>query len=267
MNWFASEPLVTVDPERAMALAAASKIPTVSRFIVRRAASEEGCYEALVARLAAADSATRKWMLEEIVTALAARGRMEAPKAWDKGYEAITADGDEAVRRLAGVVAVRFGDPRVLPQLRGVLADRDAPQSERQEALEALVSSRDDGLPAVLQRLVDDPAIQKEAIDGLAAVPSDGTPAALVAAYEGLPADCRQAAIATLTSRPAWTLALLDAVAANAVPRGDLSAFTVGRLAQSADPKVIARLNEVWGTIRVRHLKVTKVLKFCEFRP
>jgi putative membrane-bound dehydrogenase-like protein len=251
MNWYAIEPLVPVDPVRAVALAAASRIPTVSRFIVRRAASEEKCYEPLVAQLSASDSATRKWMLEEIVAALAARGRMPAPPAWEQGYERLRADPDDAVRRLADLAAVRFGDPRVVPQLRSMVANPDADRGQRLEALQALVSSRDEGLPPVLQRLVDDPAIQKQAIDGLAAVPSDGTPAALVTAYEGLPADCRQAAIATLTSRPAWTLALLDAVAANAVPRGDLSAFTVGRLAQSADPKVIARLNEVWGTIRV----------------
>ena len=250
MNWYAIEPLVPLDPARALAIATASRIPTVSRFIVRRAASEESCYEPLVAQLAASDSSTRKWMLEEIVSALAARGRMPAPQAWQQGYEQLRTDPDDSVRRLADLAAVRFGDPRVVPQLRALIANRDADRDQRREALQALVDSRDDGLPPVLQRLVDDPAIQKEAIDGLAAVPSDGTPTAVVAAYEGLPAECRQAAIATLTSRPAWTLSLLDAIATGAVPRGDLSAFTVGRLAQSADPRVLTRLNEVWGTIR-----------------
>ena len=55
MNWYAIEPLVPVDPFRAVALAAASRIPTVSRFIVRRAASEEQCYQPLVAQLSASD--------------------------------------------------------------------------------------------------------------------------------------------------------------------------------------------------------------------
>jgi HEAT repeat protein len=192
MNWYAIEPLVPVDPVRAVALAAASRIPTVSRFIVRRAASEEQCYEPLVAQLSASDSATRKWMLEEIVAALAARGRMPAPPAWQQGYERLRADPDDAVRRLADLAAVRFGDPRVGPQLRSLVANPDADRGQRLEALQALVSSRDDGLPAVLQRLVDDPTIQKQAIDGLAAVPSEGTPAALVTAYEGLPADWRR---------------------------------------------------------------------------
>ena len=250
MNWYAIEPLVTSDPARAMELAAASRIATVSRFIVRRAASEEGCYEALVAQLTAADSPTRKWMLEEMVAALAARGRMPAPRAWDAGYDALVGDTDESVRRLAGVAAVRFGDPRVLPSLRSRLADRTADPTQRQEALDALVSSQDEGTPELLHRLLDDVPMQKGAITALASFPHAATPPALLAAYRGLSDASRQAAIAALVSRPDWTMSLLDAIAAGTVPRGDLSAFTVGRLAQSADGQVLARLNEVWGTIR-----------------
>ena len=250
MNWYAIEPLVPLDPARAVGLAAASRIPTVSRFIVRRAASEESGYEPLVTLLATSDSPTRKWMLGEIVAALAARGRMAAPRAWQRGYELLAGDPDESVRRLAGVAAVRFSDPRVVPQLRSLLADRDADPGQRREALEALVSFRDAGAPPVLHGLLDDAAFQKEVIAGLAALPDDATPRVLLDAYEGLPAESRQAAIAALVSRPAWTLALLDAIAAGGVPRGDLSAFTVGRLAQSADARVLERLNEVWGTIR-----------------
>jgi putative membrane-bound dehydrogenase-like protein len=250
MHWYAVEPLVPLDPARALALAAESRIPTVSRFVVRRAAADERAYEPLVARLAESDSPTRKWMLEEIVAALAARGRMAAPPAWRRGYERLAADPDAAVRSLAGVAAVRFGDPRVLPAVRAKLADRAAAVRERLEALEALAGARDEGLPAVLHPLLADPAVRKEGIAALATVPADSTPPAVLAAYPELPADCRQAAISTLTSRPAWTLALLDGIAAGTVPRGDLSAFTVGRLAQSADEKVLARINEVWGTIR-----------------
>jgi putative heme-binding domain-containing protein len=92
--------------------------------------------------------------------------------------------------------------------------------------------------------------MQKGAIAALASFPHAATPPALLAAYRGLSDASRQAAIAALVSRPDWTMSLLDAIAAGTVPRGDLSAFTVGRLAQSADGQVLARLNEVWGTIR-----------------
>lgn len=250
MNWYAVEPLVAADPPRAVSLAFESRIPTVSRFIVRRAAADEATAEAVVARLPDADSPTRKWMLEEIAVALAGRGRMAAPLAWQQGYDAVMEDDDTAVHRLAEVVAVRFGDPRVYPLLRRRLADHDARATERVEALDALVAARDEATVAVLLGVLDDAAVVKPAVAALAAFPSDTTPGVLVAAYKDLPDDAQQAAIATLASRPAWTLALLDVIAVGTVPRGDLSAHTVGRLAQSADPTVLARLNEVWGTTR-----------------
>ena len=250
MIWYATEPLVVLDPARALALAASARIPTVSRFIVRRAAGEEGCYEALVAGLARAPSADRRWMLDEIVTALAARGRMPMPKAWTPGYDPLRADANPDVRRLADLVAVRFGDERVLPGLRTLLADRKGAAERRLEALEALVAARDSATAPVLHGLLDDPTLTTRAVAALAAVPDDRTPAALLAAYPALSADAKPAAIATLVSRAPWTIALLDAIDSGRVPRADLSAFTVQRLAGSADPAVLAKLNGVWGTIR-----------------
>lgn len=250
MNWYAVEPLVADDPTRAMSLALQCRIPTVARFIVRRAAAEEASAGAVVAAVAAAYSPTRTWMLEEIATALASRGRMAAPATWDRCYETVIADDDPAVRRLAEVVAVRFGDPRVHSRLRMRLSDRGAPAAQRLEALDALVAARDAESVGVLHALLDDPVMARPVAAALAAFPDDATPARLLAAYAAFPADARQAAIATLVSRPMWTLTLLDAINAGAVPRADLSAFTVGRLAESGDSAVVAKLNEVWGTIR-----------------
>jgi hypothetical protein len=190
-------------------------------------------------------------MLAEIVAALAARGRMAAPPAWQRGWEILSADSDEGVLRLARLVAVRFGDPRVVPPMRALVADAKADAAARRDALAALVAAKDDGLPPMLQKLIADPVIQKDVFAALAAVPSDDTPAAIIAGYQALPAEARQAAIATLVSRPVWTLALLDAIAAGTVPRGDLSAFTVGQLARSNDKQVLAKLQTVWGTVRV----------------
>jgi len=251
MDWYAIELLVPLDPTRAVDLALACKIPTVSKFIVRRAAFDEAGYGPLVDGLNSADTATRKWMLEEIVAALAARGRMAAPSAWQKGWDILSADPDEGVRRLARLVAVRFGDPRVVPPMRAVVADSKADAAVRRDALSALVAAKDDGLPPVLQKLFADPVIQKDVFAALAAVPSDDTPPAIIAGYQALPAEARQAAIATLVSRPAWTLALLNAIGAGGVPRGDLSAFTVGQLARSNDKQVLKKLEAVWGTVRV----------------
>jgi len=250
MTWYACEPLVPLDPARALALAAGSRIPTVARFIVRRAAGLDEAWEPLVARLAAADSATRRWMLEEVVELAAERGRLPMPAGWQTAYGPLVADPDPEVRRLALVAAVRFGDERPLPQVRATAADRTAATAQRIAAIAALVAVKDPGLPPLLHGLLDDPETSAEALAALAAVPHDETPGRLLEAYAALPPATRPRVVAALISRPEWTLALLDAIDAGAVPRGDLSAFTVGRLAATADPRVLARLNEVWGTIR-----------------
>ena len=254
LEWYAAEPLVEADPARALALAATSRIPTVARFLVRRAAAEEAFADPLIEAVAAADSAARTWMLSEVIAALEARGRASMPKAWEAGYEALRKDGDEAVRRMADDIAARFGDPRVRPALRAKVADAELALAERVAALDALVASRDPELPPVLHGLLRDTqrhaALLPKALTALAVIPHEATPSAILAAYASLAADAKQGAIATLTARPAWTLTLLDAIEAGDVPRGDLSAFTVGTLAKSADKAVLARLNEVWGTIR-----------------
>jgi putative heme-binding domain-containing protein len=250
MYWYAIEPLVPLDIPRALALAATSRIPTVSRFIVRRAAFDEAGYGPLVDRLVAADSATRTWMLEEILAAIAARGRMAVPPAWQRGWERLATDPDEGVRRLAGLVAARLGDPQVVPRLRAIIADQNADRGRRREALQALVSVKDEQLPPLLQKLVTDPALQTDAIAALAAVPHDDTPAAVIGGYEAMSSAGRQAAIAALISRPAWVVELLDAIAAGRVPRGDLSAFTVGRLAEAGDEGVRGKVAAIWGTVR-----------------
>lgn len=250
LYWYGVEPLIPRDPDRALAIVGTCQIPDVARFIVRRVAAERRFYEPLIAALGMADSAARGWMLSEVVTALAAQGRPEMPAAWQDGYEALRRDTSSEVRRLADEAAARFGDPRAFPGLRAVVADRDKPTTERQSAIESLVAARDHDLPPILHPLLTDKAVCRQTLAALAAVPHDATPTAVLAAYQGFNNDERQAAISMLTGRPGWTLQLLDAIAAGDVPRGDLSAFTVGRLAESADTRVLARLAEVWGTVR-----------------
>jgi putative membrane-bound dehydrogenase-like protein len=250
MIWYAAEPLVPLDPPRAITLATAARIPLVARFIARRAAFDDAGLESLVVRLCDADDATRRWMLEELLVALAARGPTAMPAAWQSGFTELDRGSDPAVRRLVRLVGVRFGDTRVLPELRRILADPAAAPAERIEARDALVAVKDAHTPAILRKLLADPALQTAAVESLAGFADEATPAAVLAAYAALEPAARPTAIATLVSRPAWALQLVEAVAAGHVPRGDLSAFTLQRLAESTDEHLLARLAEVWGSVR-----------------
>jgi putative heme-binding domain-containing protein len=138
----------------------------------------------------------------------------------------------------------------VLPTLRTTLVDRELDDARRTMALDALLAAKDRELPPLLHRLMDDPKLQLASINALAAFDHKATPEVLIAVYPQLEAAEKQAALATLTSRPDYILALLDAIAEEKLPRTDLSAFTVRQLARLDDERVIKRLNEVWGTIR-----------------
>ena len=250
MNWYAAEPLVPLDPSRAIGLAETGNIPLVSRFIARRAAFDDAGLDALVARLPQVAAPTRHWMLEELLVALAARGPTPMPEAWQDAFERIAFSADTATGRLVRLVGVRFGDSRVVPELRRILVEPTADPAERTEALEALVAIRDAETPGMLRALLAEPGMQPAVLKGLAAFPDDATPAAIVAAYRALDPEARPMAIATLVSRPAWALQFVAAVADGTVPRGDVSAFTLQRLAESQDDRLQARLGDVWGSVR-----------------
>lgn len=250
MYWYAIEPLVMADTPRAMKLAAESKIPLISRYIVRRAAAEEPGYEALLSHLSGADEETQQWMLEEIVAALKLRANMKMPAAWEDAFEKLTARKNPAIQEQAEFIAVKFGDERVMPKLRQTLADRKLPDDRRTLALQALMAGKDKQLPAILRELLDDPKLRTSAISSLAALEDPETPQALIDVYAKLSATDKQAALATLTSRAEYVLALLDAIEAKRIDRNDLSAFTVRQLSRLDDKRVVARLNDVWGQIR-----------------
>ena len=60
----------------------------------------------------------------------------------------------------------------------------------------------------------------------------------------------RQDALQTLASRPAWAMAMLDAVEANRIPRTDLTAFTARQLQNLGHAPLSARVQSLWGELR-----------------
>ena len=67
-------------------------------------------------------------------------------------------------------------------------------------------------------------------------------------------------AVATLASRPAYAMALLDAMGRGEVPTRDLSAFTARQLLGLNDKNLSEKLTKVWGVIRPPSGDKTKLL-------
>jgi len=154
------------------------------------------------------------------------------------------------VRERADEAAVIFGDRRILPRMRDVLANPAADLERRKRALEILVRARDEEAARPLQAALAEPALRGAAIRALASLDDAGTPAVILEAYERLGDGEKRDAIGTLSARPRFALALLDAVDSKRIPRTDIHAHVIRQLLRFRDPAVETRVREVWGEVR-----------------
>ena len=251
MYWYATEPLVAADMEKAFKVVENSAVPLVREYTLRRIADigSEEAVAFLVETLGKAESADRqREFLVAINTALKGQRRFPMPAPWEAVYASLSKQDNAEVKRLARALAVTFGDPRALDEMRSILTDAGA--ENRKAALDSLLDARDKQLAGVLQGLVTDPEVGREAIRGLAAYADPKTPETLLAAYPKLPVDAKRDALNTLASRSEYATALLGAVEGEAIARSDLSADIIRQMRNLDDKALNARLNEVWGVVR-----------------
>jgi len=253
MVWYAAEPLAAADPARALRLAFGVRLPDFLPFTARRVVAigtPESLATLVEALGRAGDDGRRLAVVRGLNESLKGRRRVAMPASWPGVYRALKASPDAALRSQATALALGFGDPSALEDLRAVLSDRSHAKADRLDALEALLKAHDPELPAPLRRLLDDPAVRGPALRGLAGYDDKDSPAAVLAAYPSLPPADRRDALNTLASRTDSARALLDALAAGRVAAADLSADLVRQLRNLKDSGVDAALARSWGTVR-----------------
>ncbi|MBP87725.1 MAG: cytochrome C [Planctomycetaceae bacterium] len=251
MYWYAIEPLVAADPARAIALADNSRIPLLTRYILRRAASDNRLLDWVVSSLAKAEDAQRQLLLlDEILQAFEGRVDIPMPPSWKVAYEKLTASEMESVRDRADAIAVVLGDRRIFPRMRTLLVDEKAAVERRRQALDILVRGRDQEAVEGLQTAVAEPKLRGAAIRSLAAFDNPKTPALLLAAYSKFSEDDKRDAIGTLVSRPAYAFALLDSVQTGQTSRTDLHAYHIRQLLGFRSDELNRRIKQAWGEFR-----------------
>jgi len=254
MVWYGIEPLVHDDVKQFVSLAASAKPPLVCRHIARRVASGGGFDEGLDALVellsaAGADDA-RLDVLTGMLEGLEGKRSAAMPRLWPDTYSKINGSGSQAAREQALQLALIFDDPIAHRLLLLQAADANAAAAARTRAIQSLVSKKANDIGPLLLQLITDAAVRNAAIRGLAEYDQPETVPVLLDYYGSLDAAARQDALQTLASRPAWALALLDAVEANRIPRSDLTAYTARQLRNLGDDNVTARVTALWGELR-----------------
>jgi putative heme-binding domain-containing protein len=205
----------------------------------------------LVRVLAASDSVDlQRDVLRGMCEALRGRRQLAAPSGWAAVKHKLADSPDAEVRERALLLSVTFGDAEALASLRRTVADAAAGGAARRNALQTLVEAGAPDLLSLLRGLLDDRVLCGPALRALAGYNDPDIPGLILRGYGSFTDAEKADAVATLASRPAYALALLDAMERGEVPRRDLSAFTARQLLGLKDKQVSDRLTRVWGVIR-----------------
>ena len=179
MYWYAIEPLVPGDLARAMKLAKSTRIETLTRYVLRRAATDSEGLNSVISEFCTDANDKTRLYLECILQSFSGRANIQTPDAWGTAYDVLKTDRRTRVRELADQIAVILGDQRVYPRFRSTLTNRSATIEIRKEALEILVRGRDVGAATAYLAVLDEPMLRGLALRALSQLADPGTPAAI----------------------------------------------------------------------------------------
>jgi len=253
MIWTALEPLAADDPVRALRLALASPLPRLLEFTSRRI-SHTGNAAGLTALADAAAQAPEATQAVAILRGMnrALRGQRDVPvpEAWARIEPTLFTHASATVRAEAQTLALTFGSPTALQMARETLEDPGMPRESRRQALTALVNARDAAVGPLLLRALADARLRGDAVRGLAAVPTSGAAAALVALYAEAAASDKRDILLTLASRADYADPLAAALDSGAIPARDVTAEIARQMRLLRHPGVTTALERVWGVAR-----------------
>jgi putative heme-binding domain-containing protein len=258
MTWYATEPVIASDQFFRLDVALENNIPLVRELAARRfmlfvesKGKERDFYDFIFSAFVHRHEPTyHRDILRGIQEGLSGRRTVPAPKAWKDAYPILIESPLPEVRERALALAVQFGDERAFTLLRKIVPDRALAVKQREDALKTLLFQQKPDLVPILHDLLSDEALRGPAIRGLAAFDDAKTPRLLLELYPRLNTDEKADAIQTLASRGPYALALLNALGAKTIPRGDINSYTIRQLQTVKQPELAAKIAKVWGEVR-----------------
>jgi putative membrane-bound dehydrogenase-like protein len=263
LYWFAAEPLVPLDPVRALAMGQSTPIASIRPYFTRRQAeaaatttgsagakNQAGMMSLISALAESTDPAYHLEVLGSLLTATEGQKNLTPPDTWGHTYAKLSASRDPAVVEKADALAARFGDRTVFRTKQAIVSDSFAPLSARQTALRVLADRRDFQQTPLFQSLLTEPGLRLGALRALAPYDVPTTPPAILKAYSSFSTPEKSQALAVLTQRISYAQALLDAIDQNIVPASHLDASLLRQLRLLDDPEITKRVDKIGGAQR-----------------
>ncbi len=260
LYWFAAEPLVSLDPTRALAMGQATPIASIRPYFTRRQAeaaatvtgssgakNQSGMMSLISALAESTDPAYHLEVLGSLLTATEGQKGLTPPDTWAHTYAKLSASRDPRVVEKADALAARFGDRTVFRTKQAIVSDSFAPLSARQAALRVLTDRRNFQQTPLFQSLLTEPGLRLGALRALAPYDVPTTPPAILKAYSSFSTPEKSQALAVLTQRVSYAQALLDAIDQNIVPASHLDASLLRQLRLLDDPEITKRVDKLGG--------------------
>src|SRR5262249_6660176 len=126
------------------------------------------------------DPEVQRDVLRGMADALAGRRDVTAPAGWSAVHSRLRSSKDGEVRDRPLALSVLFGDRLAMAELKRVVEDDKVNTGARERALQTLLDKRVEGVPALLRKLLDDVALRRPALRGLAAWDEPTTPGVIL---------------------------------------------------------------------------------------
>ena len=189
-------------------------------------------------------------ILKGISAALKGQRDMPEPEGWPALANRLAKSPNTEVAELALALSLKFGSQAALDVLRSQLEDVSLGLAKRERALEALVEAKDAKLTSVLLGLLDDSALQRAALRGLAAFEDPKTSGAILARFSKMKPEAKRDALATLASRRTYAAALMVAVENKTISAKALPADVIRQLRAHGDTALNQKIDQLWGVSR-----------------
>ena len=244
--WFAFEPLVTSDPDRAIKLAKKSKISLLSEYTARRLvdADELG----VLASGIQSHSKGRASMMKGMRDGMEGLSDIEPPKNWDEIYA--TLKGDKRVSEVATEIAQQFGDIEATMQLIATLNNKKESIEEKRAAIRTLANKQHPILIDLIPELIEEKGLRKEAIRSMAAYHSTWDKGNLgglmMEKYNEFDASEKLEVVQAMASRNIYARRLSWALQKGTIPKKDIPAYTARQLRRVLGSGFL----EVWGPLQ-----------------
>jgi putative membrane-bound dehydrogenase-like protein len=251
MIWYAVQPEITTDPQRALAMAefATSRI---RRWTARRLTEHSAkSVEVLFERLGQMDQPEA---IADFLNGFNAGlpsldiGKLSAPVGDVAGK--LVGHADVEVRLAAVRAAAAIGDDATLQRIRELLHDTQADSETRLAALSGLARRRHSELANDLQRLITAGQLTTAALQAASAINDPAFTEKVVGRYSRFAKADRNAVIDFLVARKTGARMLVSAIEQQQIPATDVSAGQARQVAALGDAALLKRLDKVWGTVR-----------------